>query len=143
MTRRLRPKAVFVLFWAFTAACSGLLAQKPAQAPAAPPAAQEQEPPEEDESLKPKEYSFNPIQAAREMKIGEFYFKKHNYRAAARRFSEATKWDPTSADAFLRLGEAQEKLKDPKSARIAYAKYVELAPDGKEAEAVRRKLAQK
>ncbi len=50
---------------------------------------------------------------------------------------------PTSADAFLRLGEAQEKLKDPKSARIAYAKYVELAPDGKEAEAVRRKLAQK
>ena len=40
------------------------------------PAVQEEEPPEEDTSLKPKEYSFNPLQASKEVRIGEYYFKK-------------------------------------------------------------------
>jgi tetratricopeptide (TPR) repeat protein len=100
-----------------------------------------QEPPEEDEDLKPKEYSFNPLQATKELKVGDFYFKKGSYKAAARRFREATRWDPTSAHAFLRLGEAEEKLHDQKSARKAYAKYLELAPDAKDAEQIRKKLA--
>lgn len=102
-----------------------------------PPAA---EPPEEDESLVAKEYAFNPLQASKEMKIGEFYFKKGNYRAAAARFEEATKWDPTAADGYYRLGEAREKMKDQRGAREAYAKYVELAPEGKNAATARRKL---
>jgi tetratricopeptide (TPR) repeat protein len=105
-----------------------------------PPEVQEQEPPEEDVSLKPKEYSFNPLQAEKEMKVGGYYFKKGSYKAAARRFREATLWNPTWAEAFLKLGQAEEKLKDPKAAREAYAKYIELAPDGKEASAVKKKL---
>ncbi len=100
----------------------------------------EQEPPEEDEELKPKEYSFNPLQATRELKTGDFYFKKGNYKAAARRFREATRWDPTSAHAFLRLGEAEEKLHDAKAAQEAYAKYLELDPEAKDAERIRKKL---
>lgn len=111
--------------------------------PANPPAPQEQEPPEEDESLKPKEYGFNPLQAAHDLQVGNFYFKKGNYRAAARRFSEASKWDPGYAEAFLRLGEAEEKLKDWKSARAAFEKYLELAPDAKDADSVRKKLTKK
>lgn len=101
---------------------------------------EEQEPPEEDEGLKEKTYEFNPLQATKEMKTGEFYYKKGNYKAAARRFREATRWDPTSAEAMLRLAQADEKLKDTKGAHDAYAKYLELAPDGKEAEAIRKKL---
>ena len=101
---------------------------------------QEQEPPEEDESLKPAEYTFNPLQAEKEMKVGAFYYKKGSYKAAARRFREATHWDPTSAEAFLKLGQAEEKLKDEKAAREAYTKYLELAPDGKDAASVRKKL---
>ncbi len=107
-----------------------------------PPAAvQEQEPPEEDEGLKPKEYSFNPLEAAHDLKVGNYYFKKGNYKAAQRRFTEATKWDPGFAEAYFRLGEVEEKLKDSKAARAAYSKYLELAPDSKEAESVRKKLA--
>jgi tetratricopeptide (TPR) repeat protein len=115
------------------------LGDKPAQTP---PQQQpkEQEPPEEDEELKPQEYSFNPLQAAKELKTGEFYFKKGNYKAAARRFREATRWDPTSAQAFLRLGEAEEKLHDLKAAQEAYAKYLELNPDAKDAHRIRKKL---
>jgi len=102
---------------------------------------QEQEPPEEDESLAPKEYSFNPLQASKELKIGNYYFKKGSYRAAAQRFLEATRWDNTLAEAFLRLGEAREKQRDRKGAAEAYAKYLELAPDAKEASEVKRRLA--
>lgn len=101
------------------------------------------EPPEEDVSLKAKEYSFNPLQASKEVTVGLFYMKKKKYGAAAKRFEEATKWDPSSADAFLRLGEAREKLKDSGGTRQAYAKYLELAPDARNAAEIRKKLGEK
>lgn len=103
----------------------------------------EQEPPEEDESLKPKEYSFNPIQAQKELTVGKYYYKKGNYKAAAGRFREATKWNPTLGEAYLRLGEAEEKLSDERAAQQAYAKFLDVAPDSKEASAVRKRLNHK
>lgn len=104
---------------------------------------QEQEPPEEDPSIAPKTYSFNPLEAEKDVKVGSYYFKKGNYKAATSRFREATLWNPTSAEAFLRLGESEEKLKDKKAAREAYEKFISLAPDDKQAEAVKKKLASK
>jgi len=104
------------------------------------PQTQEQEPPEEDESLAKKEYSFNPLEAEKDLKVGDYYFRKGNYKAAVSRFREATLWNPTFAQAFLRLGEGEEKLKDRAAAKQAYAKYLELAPDGKDAAAVKKKL---
>jgi tetratricopeptide (TPR) repeat protein len=106
----------------------------------APQQQQEQAPPEEDESLVPKEYSFNPLQAAKELKVGNYYFKKGSYRAAAQRYNEATKWDGTLAEAYLRLGEAKEKQHDKKAAAEAYAKYLELAPDAKDAADIKKRL---
>jgi tetratricopeptide (TPR) repeat protein len=114
-----------------------------AQEPKKPPEPKEQQPPEEDESIAPKEYSFNPLEAAHDLQIGNYYFKKGNYKAALGRFREATLWNPTNAEAFLRLGNSEEKLRDKPAALQAYAKYLELAPDGKEAESVKKKLAGK
>ena len=115
-----------------------LLAQKPAPPPAST------EPPEEDATLVPKEdYVFNPLQAAKEIKIGQYYLKKGSLKAAAKRFLEASKWDPGSPDAFFYLGETYERMKDAKSARAAYAKYLELAPDAKNAAVVKKKLEAK
>lgn len=105
------------------------------------PQAQEQEPPEEDEGLAPKEYSFNPLEAEKNLKVGNYYFKKGNYKAAVSRFLEATKWNPNYAEAFLRLGEGEEKMKDKKAANEAYAKFLQLAPTSKDAEAVKKKLS--
>lgn len=99
-----------------------------------------QEPPEEDETLKTKEYGFNPLQAAKEVKIGAYYAKKGKNVAAARRFEEATKWDPGSAEAWLLLGETREKLKDAAGAKEAFAKFLEVAPDSPKAPAVRKKI---
>jgi predicted Zn-dependent protease len=101
------------------------------------------EPPEEDEAAAPKEYAFNPLQATHEIKVGEYYFKKKNFKAAASRFREATRWNPSSSEAFLRLAESEEKLKGKEAARQAYAKYLELAPGAKDAEEIRKKIADK
>ncbi len=105
------------------------------------PPPKSQEPAEEDEELIPKkEYNFNPLQAKKELNVGNFYFKKGNFKGAAIRFREATRWDPTSAEAFLRLGEAEERAKDPSAARQAYAKFIELAPEDKRVASIRKKL---
>jgi len=108
--------------------------------------AQEQrppEPPEEDEAYAEKQYSFNPIQAEKELKVGNFYFKKRSYQAAAARFREATRWNENYAEAYLRLGETLEKWKGLKAAVEAYAKYLKLEPEGKDAKEVRRRLSGK
>lgn len=119
-------------------------AQKPAEPAPAEPAKKPQqhaEPKEEDESALPRTYEFNPIQAENEIKVGRFYMKRGSFKAAAGRFDEASKWNPQSAEAFKLLGEAREKLKDPKAARAAYEKYLELAPEAKDAADIRRRIA--
>jgi tetratricopeptide (TPR) repeat protein len=121
---------------------TALWAQEPKK-PAEPQPKEEQQPPEEDEALKPKEYGFNPLEAEHDVQIGNYYFKKGSLKAARNRFREATRWNPSFAEAFLRLGETEEKLKDKQAARDAYSKYLELSPDGKEAESVKKKLAGK
>jgi tetratricopeptide (TPR) repeat protein len=124
---------------------TGLAAPCPAQQTKDPKAAapKEAEPPEEDDSAKPKEYAFNPLQAAKELDVGNQYMKKGAYGAAVSRYTEATKWNPALAEAYLRLGEAAEKYKDPKAASEAYAKYLELAPDAKNAVEIKKKLSKK
>jgi tetratricopeptide (TPR) repeat protein len=139
MVGRISLLVAFLAFASWAQDDKGLKKSRPAEQ--AKP--EEQEPPEEDESLKPKEYSFNPLEAERDLKVGNYYFKKGNYKAAASRFREATRWNPTFAEAFLRLGDSEEKLKDKPAAQQAYAKYLELSPDAKDAETVKKKLAGK
>ena len=107
---------------------------------AQPTSGQQEVPPEEDTTLAVKEYSFNPLQAEKELQIGNFYFKTGKYRSAAMRFTEATKWNDGSSDAWLRLGETEEKLKDANAAKEAYTKYLALASDAKNAPEIRKKL---
>src|SRR5512140_963422 len=99
----------------------GAWAQEQKQKPA--------EPPEEDQALVTKEYSFNPLQAQKELQVGNYYFKSGNYRAALGRFREASKWNENYAEAYLRMSEAYDKLKDPAAARKALGKYIELEPN--------------
>jgi tetratricopeptide (TPR) repeat protein len=117
--------------------------QQPPPEKKTPPAAkpQEPEPPEEDESLIPEQCVLNPLEATRNITAGNFYFKKGNFRAAANRFKRAVCWDPSSTEAFLKLGESDEKLRDRDGAREAYEKYLALAPDAKNASEIKKKLA--
>jgi tetratricopeptide (TPR) repeat protein len=111
-----------------------------ASSPPAATTSAEQEPPEEDPDLKPTEYAFNPLEAVRNITAGNFYYKKGNYRAAMRRYETATKWDPTSGEALLKLAAADEKLHDFPGAREAYTKVLALDVDAKTAAEVHKKL---
>jgi outer membrane protein assembly factor BamD (BamD/ComL family) len=102
---------------------------------------QPQEPPEEDEGLAAKQYTFNPLQAEKELQVGKYYFKKGSYKAAVLRFKEATLWHEKLAEAYLLLGEAQEKLKNWKAAREAYANYIRLESDERKVKEARERLA--
>ena len=101
---------------------------------------QDELPPDEDAREAPKQYSFNPLQSKKNVTVGEFYFKKGDFRAAAMRFREATKWNDGNAEAWLRLGDAEERMKDAKAAHEAWSKYLQLAPEAKNAAEVRKKL---
>ncbi len=97
---------------------------------------------DEDEDVLPQqEYAFNPIQAKKDLKIGNFYSKKGNHRAAAARYLEATRWNPTYGEAYWRLGEAREKLDQPAEALDAYRKYLEAEPGGKKAGEAKKRIA--
>src|ERR1700691_3302103 len=97
-------------------------------------------PPEEDTSIGSTTYSFNPLQAKKDIEIGNEYAKKHSYRAAANRFLSATKYNDGDAEAWLRLGEMDEKLRDKPAAHDAYSKYLELAADAKNAAEIKKRV---
>ncbi|MEP6717282.1 MAG: tetratricopeptide repeat protein [Terriglobia bacterium] len=100
-------------------------------------------PPDEDAAAhKAEEFSFNPVKSQRDVSVGLFYFKsKKDYKAAVQRFRDATKWNDGNAEAWFWLGEAEAKLPDAKAAREAYTKYLQLAPQAKNASEVKKRLA--
>jgi tetratricopeptide (TPR) repeat protein len=97
-------------------------------------------PAEEDKSFLSEEHSFNPLQSQKSVQVGDEYLKKGSFRGAAYRYQDATLWNDGNAEAWLKLGRVQEKLKDAQAAKDAYAKYLALSPDTKDAAAIRKKL---
>lgn len=96
---------------------------------------------EDEDIVQDTTYAFNPIQARKEFKIGGFYAKKGNHRAASARFLEATKWDSTYAEAYWRLGNSREELKQYNLAIEAYRKYLQLDPNGKESKDAQKRIS--
>ncbi len=96
---------------------------------------------EEEETLDAT-YTFNPIQAQKELQVGDFYAKKGSWRAAAGRYERASKWQPDLAEAYYKLGLAREKLKRWQDAAEAYRKYLEQPGAEKRAGEVKKKILQ-
>ncbi len=97
---------------------------------------------EDEEFVAATEYAFNPIQAQYEMKVGDHYTKKGSHRAAVGRYIEATRWNPSFALAFWKLGRSREKLNQPAQALKAYKTYLGLESTGSRAKQVRRRIAE-
>jgi tetratricopeptide (TPR) repeat protein len=118
-----------------------------AQAPPAPQQkhAEDQLPdetnlPEEDESLAPKKYVLNPLESKRNIEIGNMYWNKGAYAGALSRYKDATRYNPSNAEAFLKLGLVEEKLHHDPQAKIAFQKVMKLSPDSKFAAEAKKKL---
>ncbi len=98
---------------------------------------------DEDEDLLPTTtYAFNPIQAKKDLQIGDFYAKKGNDRAAAGRYLEATRWNPQYAEAYWKLAGARDQLGQNPQALDAYRAYLTLEPKGKQAKQAQTRVAQ-
>ena len=75
------------------------------------------------------------------MKVGGFYYNAGDYKGAYARFKEATKVDPTNAEAVYELAEAARALKLNNEAADNYRIYLDALPDGPKAKAARKALA--
>lgn len=73
---------------------------------------------------------WDPHKADKNVEVGDFYFKRGNYRAAASRYEEALYWKDNDAIAMFRLAQTQEKLGLYSDARKNYAGYLKILPEG-------------
>jgi tetratricopeptide (TPR) repeat protein len=74
--------------------------------------------------------AWDPHKAAKDVEVGDFYFKKKNYRAALGRYKEALVYKPNDAVANFRLAECQEKMGNPSEALTHYQEYLKILPHG-------------
>lgn len=95
---------------------------------------------DEDENAEEvKEYTLDPAKAKHEIDAGNVYMHRGSFNAAAKRYEEATRWQPNNVEAFRKLGQALEKKDDPYRAAQAYRKVLELTP-GKQDKELRKKI---
>jgi len=73
---------------------------------------------------------WNPHKAEKDVEVGDFYFKRKNYRAALDRYREALYYKYDDAVATFRLDVCQEKLGEGEEARKAYEAYLRILPHG-------------
>jgi tetratricopeptide (TPR) repeat protein len=85
-------------------------------------------------------HPWDPHKAAKDVEVGDFYFKRKNYRAAEDRYREALLYKENDAIATFRLSVCLDKMDRPGEARQGYESYLKILPHGPEAEQARKAL---
>jgi tetratricopeptide (TPR) repeat protein len=83
-------------------------------------------------------HTFDPHRAAKDIEVGDFYFKKKNYGAALERYREALFYKPNDALANFRMAQAFEKLARLDEAVEHYQEYLKVLPNGPQAEEAKK-----
>lgn len=83
-------------------------------------------------------HPWNPHKAAKDIEVGDYYFKRKNYVAAESRYREALYYKDNDALATFRLGISLEKLDRPGEARSQFESYLKILPHGPQAEEARQ-----
>ncbi len=89
-------------------------------------------------------HPWNPMKAQKDIGVGDFYFKRKNYKAAMERYKDALYYKNGDAVASFRLAVCQEKLGDKEEAKKYFEQYLKILPEGpfaKEARASLERLA--
>jgi tetratricopeptide (TPR) repeat protein len=73
---------------------------------------------------------WDPHKAAKDIEVGDFYYKKKNYRAALERYKEALTYKPNDAVATYRLAECQDRTGNSSEAIAHYQDYLKILPHG-------------
>jgi tetratricopeptide (TPR) repeat protein len=95
---------------------------------------------EGEDSESAQSYPWNPHKAAKDIEVGDFYFRLKNYRAALSRYREALRYKPDDAVANFRIGESLAKLDQPDEAALHFEKYLKILPEGPLAKDARKEL---
>jgi tetratricopeptide (TPR) repeat protein len=77
-------------------------------------------------------HTWDPHKAAKSIEVGDFYFRRKNYRAAEGRYRDALQYKDNDAVATIRLAECLEKLGVLDDARAEYESYLKILPHGPE-----------
>ncbi len=85
-------------------------------------------------------HSWDPHKAAKDVEVGDYYFKRKNYRAAESRYREALLYKDNDAMATFHLAECLEKTDRLEEARVEYESYLKILPHGPEAERAQKAL---
>ena len=75
-------------------------------------------------------HPWNPLKALKDIEVGDFYFKRKNYKAALERYKEALYYKDNDAVASFRVAVCQEKLGDKTEAKKYYEQYLKILPEG-------------
>src|SRR6266581_606189 len=75
-------------------------------------------------------HPWDPHKAAKDIEVGDFYFKKKNYRAALERYKEALVYKPNDAIAEFHLAECFDKTGNSSEAITHYQEYLKILPHG-------------
>src|SRR5271154_2991176 len=85
-------------------------------------------------------HTWDPHKAAKSIEVGDFYFRRKNYRAAEGRYRDALGYKENDAVATIRLAVCLEKLGVLDDARLEYESYLKILPHGPEAEQAQRAI---
>ena len=85
-------------------------------------------------------HPYDPHRALKDIEVGDFYFKKKNYRAALDRYREALYYKPNDALSNFRMAQAFEKLNQPDDAIEHYEAYLKVLPNGPLSQEARKAL---
>jgi tetratricopeptide (TPR) repeat protein len=75
-------------------------------------------------------HAWDPHKAAKDVEVGDYYFKRKNYRGALERYKDALIYKPNDAIANFRLAECSEKVGNPADAAQHYDAYLKILPNG-------------
>ena len=98
-------------------------------------------PPPSDGSDVQEFHPWNPYKANKDVQVGDYYYKRKNYKGALDRYKEALYYKPNDAVATFRLAQCQEKLGNKEEARKNFEQYLKILPDGPLAKEAHNSLA--
>jgi tetratricopeptide (TPR) repeat protein len=75
-------------------------------------------------------HAWNPMKAMKDIEVGDYYFRRKNYRGALERYKDALYYKDNDAVASFRLAVCEEKLGDKTEARKYYEQYLKILPEG-------------
>ncbi|HEX8812056.1 MAG TPA: hypothetical protein VF742_08700, partial [Terracidiphilus sp.] len=83
---------------------------------------------------------WDPHKAAKDVEVGDFYFKRKSYRAAEDRYREALYYKDNDAVATYRLAVCLEKMDLPQDAIQEFESYLRIMPHGPQSEDARKAI---